>query len=78
MSLKFDGFFKTMSQEGLQVRRKCKRVTPGKRQSLENHVLFNFLLDVLDNNEMRLKQEKRLSKHGNFVVNPKTLIADFV
>ena len=67
-----------MSQEGLQMRRKSKRVTPGKRQSFENHFLFNFLLDVLDNFETRKNQEKKLSKKGNFVKNPKTYIAEFL
>ena len=66
-----------MSQEGLQVRRKYKRVTPGKRQSLENHYLFNFLLDVLDNLEQRNCQDKQLLKHGKFVINPLSLIAEF-
>ena len=72
------GHIKTMSQEGLQMRRKCKRVTPGKRQSFENHFLFNFLLDVLDNFEQRKNQEKQLLKHGNFVINPISLIAEFL
>jgi hypothetical protein len=67
-----------MSQEGLQMRRKTKRVTPGKRQSFENHYLFNFLLDVLDNKEIRIKQENLLQKHGKFVINPRTLVAEFV
>ena len=67
-----------MNQEGLQMRRKCKRVTPGKRQSFENHFLFNFLLDVLDNFETRKKQEKSLSKIGKFVINPNSCIAMFL
>ena len=67
-----------MSQEGLQMRRKCKRVTPGKRQTFENHYLFNFLLDVLENYNTRLKQEKSLHKHGSFVINSDSFIADFV
>jgi hypothetical protein len=65
-----------MSQEGHQMKRKSKRVTSGKRQNLETHYLFNFLLDVLDNNDVRKKQEKSLSKHGDFIVNPKTLVAE--
>ena len=67
-----------MSQEGLQMRRKSKRVTPGKRQTFESHYLFNFLLDVLDNFEVRKKQEKDLLKHGEFVINSKSFIAEFV
>ena len=67
-----------MSQEGLQMRRKSKRVTPGKRQSFESHFLFNFLLDVLDNYENRKKQENNLLKHGTFVINPKSLVAEFL
>ena len=67
-----------MSQEGLQMRRKCKRVTSGKQQSLESHFLFNYLLDVLDNYEVRKQQENILSKHGNFVINPKSLIAEML
>ena len=67
-----------MSQEGLQMRRKCKRVTSGKRQSFENHFLFNFLLDVLENQETRKKQETNLLKHGNFVINPKSLVAELL
>merc|ERR1719318_335400 len=66
---------KTMSQEGLQMRRKAKRVTSGKRQSFESHFLFNFLLDALDNCETRKKQEMSLKAHGDFVVNPKSLVA---
>ena len=69
---------KTMSQEGLQMRRKAKRVTPGKRQTFENHYLFNFLLDVLENFEQRKKQEKQLSKHGNYVIDPISRIAMFM
>ena len=67
-----------MSQEGLQMRRKCKRVTSGKRQSFENHFLFNFVLDFLDNYEIRKRQETSLVKHGNFVINPKSLVADLI
>ena len=67
-----------MIQEGMQMRRKCKRVTPGKRQSLESNYLFNFLLDVLDNCDVRMQQERSLKKHGNFVINPQTLIAEFL
>ena len=68
---------KTMSQEGLQMRRKSKRVAPGKRQSFESHFCFNFLLDVLENKRTREKQEVALAKHGKFSVDPKTLVADF-
>ena len=67
-----------MGQEGLQVRRKARRVTPGKRQSLESHYLFNFMLDVLDNNEVRKQQEKSLNKHGDIIINHDTLIAEFL
>ena len=55
---------KTMVQEGLQMRRKSKRVTAGKRQSLESHFCFNFLMDVLENQTTRRKQEIALLKHG--------------
>ena len=67
-----------MSQEGHQITRKCKRVTPGKRQSFETHFLFNYLLDVLDNYDMRKKQEKSLLKFGTYNVNSKSLIAEFM
>ena len=65
-----------MNQEGLQMIRKRKRVTAGKQQSFESHFLFNFVLDVLDNNDVRQKQEICLRKHGSFVINPKSLIAE--
>ena len=65
---------KTMSQEGLQVKRKCKRVTVGKRQTFESHYLFNFILDVLDNMDTRRKQEEKIGI-GNFVVDSKSLKA---
>ena len=68
---------KTMSQEGLQVRRKSKRVTPGKRQSFESHFCFNFLMDILENQRTRRKQEITLRKHGEFLVNKRTLVAEF-
>ena len=60
------------------MRRKVKRVTPGKRQTFENHYLFNFLLDVLENFEQRKKQEKQLAKHGKYVIDPNTYIAMFI
>ena len=76
LNCKQSALIKTMSQEGHQMRRKCTRVTSGKRQSLESHhLLFNFLLDVLENQETRKKQETELLKYGNFVINDKTLIS---
>ena len=69
---------KTMSQEGLQVRRKYRRVTAGKRQSLESHFCFNFALDILENLRTRRQQELALQKSGDFVVNKNTLVAEFV
>ena len=67
-----------MSQEGHQVRRKSKRVTSGKRQTFESHYLFNFLLDVIENWQVRKKQETKLAKHGKFIVDPVSLIAELV
>ena len=64
-----------MSQEGLQVRRKCKRVVAGKRQSFESHFLFNFMLDILDNWEVRRRQEVKLSRERNFVIDKNSLLA---
>jgi len=64
-----------MSQEGLQVRRKCKRVVAGKRQSFESHFLFNFMLDILDNWEVRRRQEVKLSREGNFAIDKNSLLA---
>lgn len=58
------------------MRRKSRRVVFGKRQSLETHYLFNFLLDVLDNLEVRKEQEKCLSKMGKYNVNVHSLIAE--
>ena len=66
-----------MSQEGLQLRRKNKRVASGKRQSFESHFLFNFLLDVLENLETRRKQEISLSqKSGMYRINRISLLAE--
>ena len=65
---------KTMSQEGLQQRRKCKRVAVGKRQTLESHFIFNFLLDVLENLEVRRKQEHKMSPR-KFDIDSKSLLA---
>ena len=69
---------KTMAQEGHQMRRKSKRVTAGKRQSFESHFLFNYLMDILENQKTRKKQETVLFKHGDIIVNEKTLVAEFL
>ena len=67
-----------MSQEGLQKRRKCKRVAVGKRQSLESHYLFNYMLDILENMETRLKQDKKLKESGDYIVQLSSLLAEMV
>ena len=67
---------KTMSQEGLQVRRKSKRVTAGKRQSFESHFCFNFIMDVLENLKTRQKQENSFQKNGEYTINRVTLVAE--
>lgn len=64
-----------MSQEGHQLRRKNKRVAVGKRQSLESHFLFNYLLDILENMQTRKSQEAKMRLLGDFIVESKSLVA---
>ena len=64
-----------MSQEGLQMRRKCKRVPAGKRQSFESHFLFNYMLDILDNWETRKRQEVKLNREGKYLIDKTSLLA---
>ena len=58
------------------MRRKSKRVTAGKRQTFEAHFLFNYLLDVLENLDIRRKQEVEIRKRGDYFVNKKSLVAE--
>ena len=57
------------------MRRKSKRVTAGKRQTFEAHFLFNYILDVLENLDIRKKQEMKIRERGNYIVDEKSLVA---
>ena len=41
-------------------------------------VFWNNPVDVLENQETRIKQEKQLLKHGQIVIDDKTLIAEIL